>query len=375
MQGSIKWWSRGHRAHHRYTDTDLDPYSAQRGFLWSHVGWMIVKPRRKQGFADVSDLQNSEVVRWQHRWYIPLIFGMGFVFPTLVAGLLWGDLRGGFFFAGAARLLFVHHSTFCVNSLAHWLGETPFDDKHTPRNHWLTALATIGEGYHNFHHEFPQDFRNAIQWYQYDPTKWFIYSMFRLGLASQLKTFPDNEIKRGQFAMRVKALQRDAALIQWPRSSNDLPVLTWDDFQAAAKTRKLVVVGGFIHDVEHYVDQHPGGAAILRSRLGKDATSAFYGGVYDHSNGAGNLLSSLRVGCISGGYEVEASKKYSEVVQNLIKSGGDGVAGKSGDLSSSKRATVQIPAKIQTGAGGMAFPAELKVMPDTNVIRVNGGLA
>lgn len=151
FEGSIRWWARGHRAHHRYTDTDLDPYSAHKGLLWSHVGWMVVKPRRKPGVADVSDLSRNEVVRWQHRWYLPLIFGMGFAFPTLVAGLGWGDWRGGFFYAGAARLLFVHHSTFCVNSLAHWLGDTPFDDKHTPRDHIITAFVTIGEGYHNLY--------------------------------------------------------------------------------------------------------------------------------------------------------------------------------------------------------------------------------
>jgi fatty-acid desaturase len=78
-------------------------------------------------------------------------------------------------------------STFCVNSLAHWLGETPFDDKHTPRDHFATALVTIGEGYHNFHHQFPMDYRNAIRWYQYDPTKWFIWACQKLGLASHLK--------------------------------------------------------------------------------------------------------------------------------------------------------------------------------------------
>ena len=76
FQGSIKWWSRGHRAHHRYTDTELDPYNAQLGFWWSHVGWMILKPRRRPGMADVSDIQADPVVRWQHRWYLPLIFGM-----------------------------------------------------------------------------------------------------------------------------------------------------------------------------------------------------------------------------------------------------------------------------------------------------------
>jgi stearoyl-CoA desaturase (delta-9 desaturase) len=112
---------------------------------------MLIKPRIKIGFADVSDLEASQVVQWQHRWYKTMILGMGFVVPTAVAGFGWGDWRGGFFFAGAARLLFVHHSTFCVNSLAHWLGDAPFDDKHTPRDHFFTALVTNGEGYHNFH--------------------------------------------------------------------------------------------------------------------------------------------------------------------------------------------------------------------------------
>lgn len=109
VQGSIKWWSRGHRAHHRYTDTDLDPYGAHKGLLWSHIGWMIIKPRRKPGVADISDLNRSAVVRWQHKHYIILLILMALVIPTSVSGLGWGDWRGGFFYAGAARLMFVHH--------------------------------------------------------------------------------------------------------------------------------------------------------------------------------------------------------------------------------------------------------------------------
>lgn len=111
---------------------------------------MLWKPRRKIGYADISDLNKSPVVRWQHKNYIPLIFIMGLIVPMAVAGLGWGDWRGGFFYAGACRLLFVHHSTFCVNSLAHWLGDAPFDDKHTPRDHFITALVTNGEGYHKW---------------------------------------------------------------------------------------------------------------------------------------------------------------------------------------------------------------------------------
>ena len=203
VEGSIRWWARGHRAHHRYTDTDLDPYNAHKGLLWSHIGWMILKPRRKPGVADVSDLSTNDIVQWQHRHYLKLVFIMGAIFPTLVAGLGWGDWKGGYVYAGLLRLVFVHHvsvgkgwrtarscllqSTFCVNSLAHYLGETPFDDKHTPRDHLITALVTFGEGYHNFHHQFPMDYRNAIKWYQYDPTKWLIWVCQQLGLASHLK--------------------------------------------------------------------------------------------------------------------------------------------------------------------------------------------
>jgi stearoyl-CoA desaturase (delta-9 desaturase) len=207
VEGSIKWWSRGHRAHHRYTDTELDPYNAHKGFLYSHIGWMMFKPRRKPGVADVSDLTKSPVVRWQHRNYLWLLLLMAFVVPTFIPWLFWGDARGGYVYAGVLRLCFVHHvsppqftrftasrthvafnqSTFCVNSLAHWFGDTPFDDKHTPRDHVITALVTIGEGYHNFHHQFPMDYRNAIKWYQYDPTKWFIWACQKVGLASHLK--------------------------------------------------------------------------------------------------------------------------------------------------------------------------------------------
>ncbi|TXT08964.1 hypothetical protein VHUM_02438 [Vanrija humicola] len=308
VQGSIKWWSRGHRAHHRYTDTKLDPYSAHEGFWWAHMGWMLVKPRGKIGVADISDLNKSKVVRWQHNNYVLIMVFMGLIFPTLVAGLGWGDWAGGYFFAGAARLVFVHHSTFCVNSLAHWLGETPFDNKHTPKDHFITALVTVGEGYHNFHHQFPMDFRNAIKWYQYDPTKWFIWTMSKLGLASHLKKFPDNEIKKGQYTMKLQVLQEQSKDIKWPVHSNDLPVISWEDFKAEAKERSLVAIHGFIHDVSSFIEDHPGGAHLIKKAIGTDATTAFFGGVYDHSNAAHNLLAMMRVGILDGGMEVEHLK-------------------------------------------------------------------
>ncbi|CAD6926114.1 unnamed protein product [Tilletia controversa] len=174
----------------------------------------------------------------------------------------------------------------------------------TPRDHFITALVTVGEGYHNFHHQFPMDYRNATKWYQYDPTKWFIATMSFLGLASHLHVFPDNEVRKGRLAMELQKLHEGNRDITWPTSANHLPVISWSDYQAEAKTRPLIVVSGFIHDVGSFMEQHPGGLHLLKGKIGKDATTAFQGGIYDHSNAAHNLLSMMRVGVLDGGYQL-----------------------------------------------------------------------
>ncbi|KAL4263401.1 Acyl-CoA desaturase [Pleurotus pulmonarius] len=318
-QGSIKWWSRNHRAHHRYTDTPLDPYNATDGFYHSHIGWLLVKPRIKPGFADIQDLSKDEVVRWQLRWYLTLTLVMGFALPTAVPWLAWGDAQGGYVYAAVMRLVFVHHSTFCVNSLAHWLGAASFDDKHSPRDHLLTALVSIGEGYHNFHHQFPADYRNAIHWYQYDPTKWFIAACEALGLAHQLRRFGENEVRKGAWSMKVKEMRREQEGLVWPSASEELPVVGWEEFQEQARTpaRTLVLVAGFIHDLAPFLDAHPGGRALLATMAGKDATTAFFGGIYDHSNAAHNLLAMHRVAVLHGGCAHAADEKFVPPAQRL----------------------------------------------------------
>jgi len=278
---------------------------------------MIIKPRRKPGVADVTDLTRNPIIKWQHKHYILLMLTMAFVVPTIICGLGWGDWKGGYVYAGVIRLVFVHHSTFCVNSLAHWLGESPFDDKHTPRDHLVTALVTIGEGYHNFHHQFPMDYRNAIRWYQYDPTKWFIWVCQQVGLASHLKVFPDNEVKKGQLTMQLKKLRETQEHLVWPSDSNDLAVISWDSYKEQAEKRPLIVIAGFIHDVSDFLDEHPGGRHFLTKNVGKDATTAFFGGIYDHSNAAHNLLAMKRVGVLHGGMALGIEDKAIPPSQKL----------------------------------------------------------
>jgi stearoyl-CoA desaturase (delta-9 desaturase) len=311
VEGSIRWWSRDHRAHHRYTDTDKDPYSVRKGLLYSHLGWMIMKQNPKRiGRTDISDLNENAIVVAQHKHYLKAVIFMGLVFPTLVAGLGWNDWLGGFIYAGILRIFFVQQATFCVNSLAHWLGDQPFDDRNSPRDHLVTALVTLGEGYHNFHHEFPSDYRNAIEWYQYDPTKWFIWTMKKLGLAYDLKQFRANEIEKGRVQQTQKKLDQARAKLDWGVPLETLPVMEWDDYVEQAKNgRGLIAVAGVVHDVSDFIKDHPGGKAMIMSGVGKDATSMFNGGVYNHSNAAHNLLSTMRVGVIRGGMEVEIWKR------------------------------------------------------------------
>ncbi|EDK42414.1 acyl-CoA desaturase 1 [Lodderomyces elongisporus NRRL YB-4239] len=299
IEGSIKWWGHSHRVHHRYTDTPRDPYDARRGFWYSHMGWMLMKANPKnRARADISDLTADWVVRFQHRHYLMIMLVAAFVTPTLVAGLGWGDYWGGFIYAGIFKSFFIQQATFCVNSLAHWIGVQPFDDRRTPRDHVLTAFVTFGEGYHNFHHEFPSDYRNALKWYQYDPTKVIIYALSKLGLAWNLKMFSQNAIEQGLLQQQQKKLDRMRQKLKWGSSVEDLPVWTREEFHARAKDEGLIIISGIIHNVKLFIKEHPGGQALVRASLGKDATSAFSGAVYAHSNAAHNLLATMRVAVV-----------------------------------------------------------------------------
>ncbi|KAJ7319070.1 delta 9-fatty acid desaturase protein [Mycena olivaceomarginata] len=300
VQGSCYFWARGHRSHHRWTDTEKDPYDSSRGLVWTHVGWILFKSKLRSGPVDSSDLRNDPFVQWTHHHYFPLAAFFGYALPALIPAL-WNDPWGGFCFSAAMRLTIAHHCTFAINSIAHYLGTTPYDDRLSPRDHFLSAILTMGEGYHNFHHQFPMDYRNAYLWYQYDPTKWFIAACKFLGLASNLRVFPSNEIAKGALTMKLKHLKQVQESITWPRAIEELPIVTWEDFQEESKTRPLLLVSGFIHDVSTFLDQHPGGESYLTRNSGKDMTASFFGGVYRHSNAAHNLMSMMRVGVLVGG--------------------------------------------------------------------------
>jgi stearoyl-CoA desaturase (delta-9 desaturase) len=311
LEGSVKWWCGGHRVHHRYTDTRKDPYNAKRGFWWAHVGWMLFNPVNKAK-ADIRDLQSDPIMNFQHTHYAWMGPGMAFIVPALIAHFGWNDFWGGLVYAGICRLIFVHHATFCVNSMAHYFGNHTYDDERSPRDHIITALVTIGEGYHNFHHEFPNDYRNGIRYFDYDPTKWLIRGLSLFGLTYNLKEFPANEIIKGKLQMQQKHLDLEKAKLMYPADIKSLPVWTWEDIKRKNEmSSSLVVVDGLVHDVSNFILDHPGGVQLIQCAIGKDATDMFNGTtkVYKHSQAARHLLTTFRVARLE---EQESSAKKSQ---------------------------------------------------------------
>lgn len=211
FESSALTWCADHRRHHKFVDDhDDDPYAITKGFWHAHIGWLLFRMEPETPLTWVRDLQKDPMLRFQHEHYVPVAVLSGFALPALVGGLVggWNGALGGFLLAGVARVVFVHHMTFCINSLCHWIGRRPFSSKCSARDSMLMAFFTFGEGYHNFHHEFQHDYRNGIRAWDFDPTKWTILILHKLGLVKELRTVPEEKIE----AAKQAELQRQAEL-------------------------------------------------------------------------------------------------------------------------------------------------------------------
>ncbi len=191
-------WSAQHRDHHRYVDTDMDPYSIKKGFFYAHIGWLIFW-RHKVNYETAKDLQKNSLLMNQFKYYHLWAVFSGIVLPVII-GALAGHALGAFIFAVCARIVIVHHATFCINSVCHIFGKATYDIYSSAKDHWFVALLTYGEGYHNFHHRFPSDYRNGVRWYQWDPTKWFIALLAKFGATSKLKKISRFRIMEAKLA-------------------------------------------------------------------------------------------------------------------------------------------------------------------------------
>ena len=205
-----------------FLQTDADPHNAQRGFFFSHIGWLLVKKHKDIVEAGkkltFDDLLEDPVVVFQKKLDPWINLFMCFVFPGLVC-MLWGDnFWNGYWTAGALRYICVLHFTWLVNSAAHFFGDRPYDPSIWSAENPAVALVSMGEGWHNWHHKYPFDY--AASEYgvttQFNPTKLFIDTCCALGLAS--------ERKRGTGAWSKLRLQRDQEIAAEGKNSKAVGV-------------------------------------------------------------------------------------------------------------------------------------------------------
>ncbi|MFN3604579.1 MAG: acyl-CoA desaturase [Leptonema sp. (in: bacteria)] len=217
LEMSVMEWTYDHRNHHRYTDTEKDPYSIKKGFWYAHFFWLFTKRgvggKTDIDFKKISDLTSDPFLWFQHKYFIPFGIFMVFIFPGLIA-MLWGDFWGGVLIAGLVRSVIVHHGTFAINSVCHSIGKRPYSLEESARDSWISALLTYGEGYHNFHHKFPGDYRNAILPWQYDPSKWFIWLLSKLGLAWDLHRTPEEKILQAKIEVLEQKAKSNLITVQ-----------------------------------------------------------------------------------------------------------------------------------------------------------------
>jgi stearoyl-CoA desaturase (delta-9 desaturase) len=193
-QGSVLRWANDHRFHHNYVDTDRDPYSIKKGFWHAHMLWLFEK-RPPINEKIVADLMKNKLVVFQDKHY-GILFVMTNLLVSLLVGYFFSDILGALYLVWWVRLFAVHHCTWFINSLAHTWGSKSYSGEFSAVDNYLISLLTFGEGYHNYHHFFATDYRNGIRWYHFDPTKWLIWSLNKLGLTKNLRRIDQYKIQK-----------------------------------------------------------------------------------------------------------------------------------------------------------------------------------
>lgn len=225
-QGTIHHWARDHRVHHLHSETDSDPHNALRGFFFAHVGWLLLKKRpavieagKKVDMSDIDADWVCEVQRkldpfWNMFWC--------FVFPALVAQHGWGESFGtGVLVAGFMRYVYVLHCTWLVNSAAHLHGDRPYEPRTNPSENFTVAVASLGEGWHDWHHKFAFDYAASEYGiaFQFNPTKLIIDMGAWVGQVYERRRATD--IWQREVARR-DAKEAELAKLTLPKDSTEL---------------------------------------------------------------------------------------------------------------------------------------------------------
>lgn len=184
------WWAAHHRHHHRFSDTKDDLHSPlQKGFWYSHVGWIMANKNDATRWELVRDLSRYPELRWLNRFHlVPAI-----VYATFCFYLgSWNGLFWGYFFP----TLLLWHGVFFINSLCHVWGYRTYKTTDTSRNNFVLAILTLGEGWHNNHHCYMNSVNQGFKWWQFDGSFYVLKFLSFFGIVSDLKMAPVEQLEK-----------------------------------------------------------------------------------------------------------------------------------------------------------------------------------
>ena len=196
VQGSVIAWVADHRKHHAHADERGDPHSPHVGHgagvrgvlagLWhAHVGWLLSEQGRADWRKYAPDLYEDRGMRFINRHFLALVVA-SLAIPALAGFAVTGSAVGalaGLLWGGLVRIFFVHHITWSVNSVCHFLGSRRFQTDDESTNVFWLALPSLGESWHHNHHAFPRSARHGLRWWEIDVSAAIIGAMERIGLA------------------------------------------------------------------------------------------------------------------------------------------------------------------------------------------------
>ncbi|KAH3899177.1 uncharacterized protein SCODWIG_00719 [Saccharomycodes ludwigii] len=328
--GSIWEFSAQHLLHHRFVDTEKDPFNKKYGWLfhmWGHNLFYGNKKAERAYLQMMSDISKvvynhktfNNIILWQHENYGALLLITLFVIPLIVSFSVKHeviDIWTSVFYLGLCRMSIIQQQWLLAETLGHHfpkiLSNQNYDDTNSSlnmssQNLFLTTIfgiLTFGETQHNYHHEFSSDYRNSNKWYVIDPNKYIVFLLNKFGLVWKLNKTDPKQVKQAELQQEQRILDKWKSKLNWGVPIDKLPILTPQQFTKMAKRefqlnkRALVCIEGIVHDVTPWINDHPGGPALLTSAIGKDATLAFNGAVYSHSSAARNVLANMRIAVV-----------------------------------------------------------------------------
>ena len=207
LQKGPLWWASTHRNHHRYSDQVADVHSpVQRGFWWSHVGWILAARNTATDVEGIRDFAKYPELRWvdKYHWIAPTVMGLlllalggwlGSAYPALGTSalqmLVWGFV---------VSTVLLYHGTWSVNSIVHVIGKRRFRTADDSRNNWWVALWTFGEGWHNNHHRYPASARQGFYWWEIDVSHLVLTFLSKVGVVWDVKRPPKSLLEEGRSA-------------------------------------------------------------------------------------------------------------------------------------------------------------------------------